>query len=234
MQLSVVIPTWSGTPVLAEMALKLCQYVRPQCDELIVTEDEDDPAFYYKELEEIADIYLRHPNLGDVVNINLGMRHATGDYIAVLNSDLTIFSGDLRELCVPGRVVCPDEHSGGHGGYTGGLVVIPRTILNEFGYLDESRQYAWISHGMGADAEYTIRIGNRLLLSDKVKCHHITGVSYAERRRLGEEAERARLKLHPNKEVDPNRHLARLEEDPLYRAEHGKSLGDHSGVEWNV
>lgn len=217
MQLSVVVPTWSGTQGLADMAMSLLTYVRPMCDELIVSEDSED--FYYKEMEDIADLYLRHPNMGDVVNINYAMRHAKGEFIAVLNSDLTIFSGNLRDLCIPGRVVCPDANSGGHGGYTGGLVVIPRTVLDEYGYLDESRQHPHISHGMGADAEYSIRVKNLMTFSDKVKCHHITGVSYAEQRRLGEQAERQRQLVHPNKEVDLTRHLARLEEDPVYWAE---------------
>jgi glycosyltransferase involved in cell wall biosynthesis len=217
LELSVVVPTWSGTQALADMALSLLKYVRPMCDELLVTEDSEE--FYYKELEEIADIYLMHPNLGDVVNINYGMKRTHGDYIAVLNSDLTIYSGNLRDLCIPGRVVCPDAKSGGHGGYTGGLVVIPRTVLDEYGYLDESRQHPHISHGMGADMEYSIRVKEIMYFSDKVKCHHITGVSYAEQRRLGEQAERERLLLHPNKEIDPTRHIARLDEDPTYRKE---------------
>ena len=223
-QLSVVIPTWSGTPELAAMALELCKVVRPMCDELIVTED---AGAYYRGLQEISDLYLMHPNLGDVVNINLGMRVSRGDYVISINSDCEILSGNLRDLCIPDRVVCPDSNSGGFGGFTGGFFMIPRSVLNnpKYGYLDESKQYSWISHGAGADATYQITAGDILTMSDKVKVHHRVGVSYAAKRRLAEEQDRQRLLEFPNREVDPGRHRNRLEEDPRYAELWGEDNG---------
>lgn len=205
---------------LAEMALNLCKQVRLMCDELIVTEDSGQ---YHHSLEEIADKYFLQPhNLGDVVNINFGMRQAEGDYICTINTDVEIYEGNLRDLCIPGRVVCPDSSHGGHGGFTGGLFVIPRTVLEdpEYGYLDESKQHSWKSHGVGADADYEIKTRDTILfLSDKIRVRHRTGVSYAEMRRLAGEAYWENQRLHPNKEVDPHRHQNRMIEDEAYRKE---------------
>lgn len=217
-KLSVVIPAWSGTPELTDMAYRLCEKVKPMCDELLIGEDS---GIYSKELEEIADRYFLHPiNLGDVVNINFLMKRAKGDFICSINTDVEILEGSLRDLCIDGHVVCPDAHHGGHGGFTGGLFVIPRSVLEDpdYGYLDERGQYAWISRGEGADTRYDkkVREGGILYLSDKVKVHHITGVSYAAKRAKAEEDQRVFDRLHPKREIDPSRHKARLTEDPIY------------------
>lgn len=177
MQLSVVIPAWSGTPELAEMALALCKQVRPMCDELIVTED---AGVYYPELQQIADLYLMHPNLLDIANSILGVRVAQGEYIAVINSDIIMLSGDLRDLCVPGTVV-----SCGNYGFQGCFHVVPRSVINEFGYLNPEKQ------GSGADYHYAEVIRDVYRGSDLVTYQHLAGRSYSEKRRQWEEYERS-------------------------------------------
>lgn len=169
--LSVIIPTWSGTDELAEMALKLCKYVRPHCDELIVTEDSGN---YYKELQEIADLYLMHDNLGDVPNTVLAMRIALGEYMAVLNSDITIEWGSLRDLCIPGKTVSPWWRDGLHQGFAGWFFVIPRSVVDEYGPLFIERQ------GSGADFEYMYRIERTFQWSDKVCYTHQRNTSHIE------------------------------------------------------
>jgi len=212
MQLSVVVPTWSGTQALADMALKLLKQVRPMCDELLVGED---AGVYYKELDEIADRYFLHPeNLGDVVNINFLLREAKGEFICSINSDIEIFEGSIRDLCIPGKLV-------GVGGprFTGAFYCVPRTVLDEYGYPDEARQHAWKSGPLsqGADMEYAERCADILVLSDKIRGSHRTGWSYAEKRRLDLEAYWKYKEAHPNKEVSIDRHKARLAEDPAYK-----------------
>src|SRR5712692_9807576 len=91
---SLVIPTWSGTPELAEMALNLCKQVRPMCDELIITEDGD----YCQALKEIVDVYLIHTphRLGHARNLLQGLKVATGNYVGIIDSDIVITKGTLR------------------------------------------------------------------------------------------------------------------------------------------
>lgn len=160
------------------MALALCKQVRPMCDELIVTED---AGVYYPELQKIADLYLMHPTLLDVANSVLGVRVAQGEYIAVINSDIILLNGDLRDLCVPGTVI-----SCGNFGFQGCFHVIPRSVLNEYGYSNPEKT------GAGADYDYAGRIRDVYRGSDAVNYRHLGGASYSEKRRLWEEYERSR------------------------------------------
>jgi hypothetical protein len=176
MTLSVVIPTWSGTQELADMAYGLCKKVKPMCDELIVTEDAGN---YYKELQEISDLYLMHPNIGDVPNSNLGMRVAKGDYIAVINSDIEIGNGDLRALCIPGKTVCPAWIGGLHNEFVGHFFVVARTVIDQYGYLDETLP----NRGAGADFKWYYTIQRTYQWSDALTYKHQGNVSYREFRK---------------------------------------------------
>lgn len=103
--LSIVIPVWSGTDYLVQMELDLIRKARPMCDELVITED----GYPQGQLKDIADQYLMHPELGRIghrQNLVLGIKAATCDYIAVLDSDIIIVRGSLRDLCIPGKIVC--------------------------------------------------------------------------------------------------------------------------------
>ena len=100
--LSVVIPVWSGTPVLEKMHINLCKSVRSQCDELIVCED-GNPS---DELSKLCDLYLIHETrYGHAKNLQSGIDVAQGDYIGVLDSDVIIQQGSMRDLCISGRFV---------------------------------------------------------------------------------------------------------------------------------
>lgn len=101
--LSVVIPAWSVTPELTWMVQDLCYLLRPMCDELVLSEDGN----YSEESEQLADIYLHHKRLGHSGNLKEGIRAARGDFIAILDSDIKILNGTIRDLCVPGVVVSP-------------------------------------------------------------------------------------------------------------------------------
>jgi glycosyltransferase involved in cell wall biosynthesis len=98
--LSIVIPVWSGTPLLIDMHIKLCNQVHHMCDELIVCED---ASPYGTNIEKYCDKYIIHDErLGHAKNLQLGIDAAKGDFIGVLDSDVIIKSGSLRDLCNPG------------------------------------------------------------------------------------------------------------------------------------
>lgn len=240
--LSVIIPAWSGTPGLVEMTLNLAKQVKPMCDELVISED----GPYTKELQEIADIYLLHPRLGHGGNLNLGFRASTGDYVALLDSDIEIVSGDIREMCEPGRVVTPYLRGQAHQGF---FIVAPRWIINDHPPCDVGKGIGGIDApaggGEGIDnwiIELRTWAGERLLATDKVVYNHLSSRSYSELRRsplykrrdeetvqrMAENMARHRARMMQDaeyranaqklhpREIDPLRHQQRLREDEDY------------------
>jgi glycosyltransferase involved in cell wall biosynthesis len=191
MTLSVVIPTWSGTTSdvdqiwtppwkgttgLADMAFKLCERVRPECDELIITEDAD---VYDERLHMISDIYMMHPNLGFTANVNLGLKAAHGDYIGVINSDVHDIEGNIRDLCVPGRVTSPTIRQMEYVPYfMAAFCVIPRTILedSQYGYFGTGRDY----HSDSTYGRLTKPVFQHV---PSVKVSHFGGQSFAVKNR---------------------------------------------------
>lgn len=235
--LSVVIPAWSGTDSVAKMTLELAQKVRPMCDELVISED----GLYRPELEQISDIYLLHARLGHGSNLNLGFRASTCEYVALLDTDIGIGEGNLRDLCIPDTVVCPYHPT--YRSFAGWFVVAPRWIIDECPPYDR--------HDGGREGidfwaeEMEILSRDRFLVSDKLTYTHGSSRTYSEFRRSGPvnprsdiETVRARLErlreLHNAKkmedefrhqmmvsrmprEIDPMRHKQRLQEDVNYR-----------------
>lgn len=177
MQLSVVIPTYTITDELAQMALDLARQVKPMCDELIIVEDGGNKNCV---LAEAASTYMWHENVGDIFNSLIGMLAARGEYVAVINSDVIIHEGDLRNLCLPGRVVSPKwrQQREMHG-FQGPFFVVPRTVLldRQYGYLDVTRQ------GAGADYDYAYRVRDIYTWSDAVEYTHLAGRSHSEKRK---------------------------------------------------
>lgn len=108
--LSVVIPIWSGTPLLEKMAVDLCESVIDMCDELIVCED----GPYSSDVASVCDRYLIHPNrMGHPQNLEYGIKRAVHSYICVLDADIVIKKGNLRDLCTQGKFVqakCLTQH----------------------------------------------------------------------------------------------------------------------------
>lgn len=216
MTLSVVIPTWSGTPALADMAYRLCQQVRPMCDELIITEDGE----FSSDLKKIADIYLIHPRLGHAENLKFGIQHATKEFIALIDSDMEIVGGTLRDLCVPDRIVSPESVQGRFDDVAGWFLVCPRSWIVEFPPFGQPSQ----TTPEGIDI-WTRELNNihrnQLISSDKVRVHHSPNTSYDKfKRRFQEVANSPNTPDgKPRREIMPDRHRQRLVEDPVYAAE---------------
>lgn len=123
-KLSVVIPHW---PIDEEIDASLRRCVRSlphDCEKVIVVND----------------------GSGFARNVNVGLRVAGGEFIAVVGNDTYVIEGDVYELCVPGTVTSPvveEKPSINPGGFNGAFWVVPRTVLDEVGLLDERFEGAY-------------------------------------------------------------------------------------------
>lgn len=134
--LSVGMPSYTKSEYhvsLTERALK--SYA--SADETIVVEDGTGNWFDADTLIQLK------KNTGFTHAVNMVLKVATCDYVAVVNNDTYLVSGDLHDLCIPGTVTTPSIP-----GQTfttelkGCFFVIPMNLIPTIGFLDESmRQY---------------------------------------------------------------------------------------------
>lgn len=168
--LSIVIPVWSGTQVMIDMHVKLCISVDYDCDELIVCED----GPFCPELSVLADNYIvNKERLGHARNLQSGIDAARGDYIGVLDSDVIIKKGSMRDLCVPGKFTEAkwlDQ-------------IAPQNTFIIWCSVAEKRlykEYPLPTSGEVLD-HWAQRIPFELIYrSDKVEYEHHTGITYTE------------------------------------------------------
>ena len=117
-RLSAVVPHWPLDEEVEE-ALRVCiASLPPDCEKIVVVNDGTSFA----------------------VNVNLGLRVATGDYLAVVTNDTRVVEGDVYELCVPGVVTSPlvlEKPGIERDGFHGAFWVAPREVLERVGPLDE-------------------------------------------------------------------------------------------------
>jgi len=127
--LSVVIPHWPLDEDTNE-ALRRCVLSFPlECERIVVVND----------------------GTGYGRNVNIGLRLATGDYIAVVNNDSRVEHGDVYDLCLDETVTSPliiGERQGlgesiEPGGFHGSFWVVPRPVLDRVGLLDERFERAY-------------------------------------------------------------------------------------------
>lgn len=230
--LSVIIPTWSATPELTAMALDLAKVLKPMCDELVITED----GPYNADLAAIADIYILHPRLKHGANLAVGFRASTGSYVALIDSDIKLTEGNIRDMCVEDTVVCPKPH-GGHP-FQGWFVVAPRWMIDYCPPYDRNDFHA---EGIDFWADELYQLARENFQNcESVQYTHGDSKTYSEFRRLGEvtearprndirdrlESETAakksmvlleRQRAAMPRETQLDRHKQRLEEDSHYR-----------------
>jgi O-antigen biosynthesis protein len=117
-RLSVVVPHWPIDDEVDE-ALAACLRSLPEdCEKLVIVNE----------------------GTGFARNVNLGLRLASGDFVAVVGNDSTVVAGDVYDLCVPGTVTSPVvEGKPGiePGGFHGAFWVAPREVIDRVGLLDE-------------------------------------------------------------------------------------------------
>jgi GT2 family glycosyltransferase len=132
--LSVVVPHW---PIDDEVDAALARLVRSlpeDCEKLVIVND----------------------GTGFARNVNVGLRLASGEFVAVVGNDAVVVEGDVYDLCVPGTVTSPVvEGKPGidPGGFHGAFWVAPREVIERVGVLDERYEGAFFE-----DDDYLVRL----------------------------------------------------------------------------
>jgi GT2 family glycosyltransferase len=127
--LSLVIPHWPLDEEVDRALQRCLESFPPECERIVVVND----------------------GTGYGRSVNIGLRTASGDYIAVVNNDCRLVGGDVYDLCVPGTVTSPlviGERQGfGESiepeGFHGCFWVVPRDVLDRVGLLDERFEHAY-------------------------------------------------------------------------------------------
>ena len=145
-KLSLVFPTYTIDNALEDLEVECISTFKGKCDEIIITEDGGLPS---ARLLSIADRYIfNRIRRGFTTNVNVGWTLANGDYVGIVNSDISFVNGDLGLLCVPGRVTAPGDFPV----VPGHFFVVPKEIKEQYGMLDESMAMWW------SDADYGRRV----------------------------------------------------------------------------
>jgi len=117
-RLSVVVPHWPLDDEVDE-ALRACLVsLPPDCEKIVV---------------------VNH-GTGFAANVNIGLRLASGDYVAVVTNDCRVVEGDVYDLCVQGAVTSPlvlEKPGIEPGGFHGAFWIAPREVFDRVGFLDE-------------------------------------------------------------------------------------------------
>ncbi|MEX2613856.1 MAG: hypothetical protein WD380_09785 [Gaiellaceae bacterium] len=101
-----------------DAALEVCLASLPDCEKIVVV----------------------NQGTGFAVNVNIGLRLASGEYVAVVTNDTRVVEGDFYDLCVSGTVTSPfvlEKPGIDPGGFHGAFWVAPRQVLDTVGLLDE-------------------------------------------------------------------------------------------------
>ena len=145
----------------------LRQWTRRNPMELVVVDNGSQFGVEY--LEDNADVYIRNrTNLGFAPAVNQGLKAATGEWLVVMNNDVTlihdwaataidqwddrtgIISSHLHEHDPEHRVI---KEIAPWGHFFGALWMTRREVLDDVGYLDEG-----FERGMFEDRDLVLRI----------------------------------------------------------------------------
>ena len=174
MKLTIVIPTYSDGPHgWCDMAATNARVWKDHCDELIITED----GTYCQQLHDLADLYILHPRLWVPENMNLGWKTALGrgaDFVIMMDSDVEYVSGDLHDLCVPGKVAVPRIVQHPESISVAPMLSVPREVALERGYYNNGGGKYNLYH---FDADYQSRILDLLTGVKTVKISHVGGAT---------------------------------------------------------
>lgn len=164
MKLSLVIPTYTMTESLEKTTLQAILSYRDQVDEIIISED---GGMLSQQLIEVADIYYYSKyNVGFTKNVNKGWKLASGDFVAIVNSDTHLVEGNIKDLCISGKVTSPLIINQHIDGLAGPFWVTPKEITEERGYLIEAMKTYY------SDEEYKRRVADVFEKVPSVKIWH--------------------------------------------------------------
>ena len=172
MRLAVVIPTYSASQALCDVAVATGKGWRELADDLICVDDVD----YCGDLIEIADVFICNRNKGVAVNVNLGWKLALergADYVAMMDMDCSWVEGSLRKACIPGHVTVPSVLQFPEAVNIGPMFIVPKEVSEEYGFLDE-RGGDWKNKWF--DADYHVRVFGILTQARSLKVDHPGGI----------------------------------------------------------
>lgn len=141
MGLQIVIPTYTTNDHLEKMAYDFATSYKQQGAKIIICEDGQRAS---KWLMDLADHYIYNKdNVGFTKNVNRGWKYALAngaEYVGIVNSDTYWLSGNLDDLCIPDTVTSPvlENQTFGNKQVRGSFFVVPRTVSDKIGFLDES------------------------------------------------------------------------------------------------
>ena len=162
--ISVMIPTYTISDELEELAIRCALSYRGQVDQLIICED---GGRFSKDLMSLSDIYaFNKDNVGFTANVNRGWSLATGEFVFIVNSDTFLLKGKLKDLCIPGKVVSPLLKNQYIDRLAGPFWVTPRTVTKERGMLMEELKTYF------SDSEYDERVKDIFQKVESVEIYH--------------------------------------------------------------
>ena len=163
-KITLVIPTYSLSEKLIEMAYKCAKSHREQVDQIIISEDGGE---YSDKLRDISDIYIYNSkNYGFTKNVNTAWKLSEGDFTIIANSDTYLVEGNLEDLCIDGFVTSPYIINMENPKFLGSYFVVPKSLLEDYGMLDE-RLIMYNS-----DIDYYMRIWFTFKKEGRVKIYH--------------------------------------------------------------
>ena len=159
--LSLVVPHWPLDEETDEALRRCVASFPPECERIVVVND----------------------GTGYARNVNVGLRLATGDFVAVVNNDCRLAEGDVYDLCLADVVTSPlviGERQGfgesiEPGGFHGCCWVVPRPVLDRVGLLDERFERAYWE-----DDDFLVRVhaaGIPTRQVSSVRVRHIGGLT---------------------------------------------------------
>lgn len=116
--------------------------------------------------------------MGHAQNLRRGVEAASGEYIALLDSDIVILKGSLRDLCIPDKFVsakCVDQAQ--WDGFISWCSVVHRAALDRHPLPIEGELLDDWARSIPKE---------EIVHSDKVEYSHPIGTTYTEKKRCSQ------------------------------------------------
>lgn len=166
-KVAVVIPTYSASQALCEVAVATGKGWRALADDLICVDD----VRYCKAIADICDTYIVNEGGGVAINTNIGWRMALekgADYVAMMDMDCSWVEGSLRRACIPGHVSVPSLLQFPEAINIGPMFIVPKEVSDEYGFFDESVK--------AYDTDYGVRVFGIMTQVRSLRVNHPGGI----------------------------------------------------------
>ena len=107
-----------------------------------------------KGYDELLVLAGKQPTLPIAWNMCLDLAFGTmkAEYVVLMNDDVVLTKGEVRDLCKPGAVVSPLINGGDWKIFHAHVFCLPKTVWEKVGRFDEQFQVYW------ADTSYAVRL----------------------------------------------------------------------------